>query len=564
MKAAPRLALTAAGLFATFAASGALAALGAQGTIRRAPPADVARIMVPALRGSERNIGVQGADAIRSRLSQDIPYKSLWVIQKNDIAATLEASGFDPNQPLSLNDAKELAKLVRADEFLDGTVSRVPAGYRFDLRLVLSRDPAYVQPIPAVEAGRLDLTAAAFSRELQQARKQLDAERTCTNALRDGKYDEAIAHAQRGIASYDKSTLARLCLANAYVLKKYPADSILRVTGAVLAIDSTSRLALGWAADAFKERGDTSRAIAAWSKLIALDPKNTRLVDAVVREIASSGRYDVVKPIIRDALAANPGDPSLMHLQFLILSASRDYKDAIAVGEQMVQTDTSLADAGYFVRLAGLYAADSQPQRSAEALAKGIAKFPGNVEMTQLLAQQQRNAGQIQQSIATLRSLPANTPRVQLLLAQAYVEMNQPDSALVALNAARAADSASAIAPFALSIGNNIYKAASAAKNKDDLKRAYAFLTLSDTLSPSPQAKLLAGLTSFSIGQVAATDAGKSKNCALAREAQEAFANASIYIPQGASVSQQAATTYMSYLQQFTPVVDNQVKQFCK
>ena len=564
MKAAPRLALTAAGLFAAFAASGALSALGAQGTIRRAPPADVARIMVPALRGSERNIGVQGADAIRSRLSQDIPYKSLWVIQKNDIAATLEASGFDPNQPLSLNDAKELAKLVRADEFLDGTVSRVPAGYRFDLRLVLSRDPAYIQPIPAVEGGRLDLTAAAFSRELQQARKQLDAEEACTNALRDGKYDEAITHAQKGIATYEKSTLARLCLANAYVLKKLPSDSILRVTSAVLAIDSTSRLALGWSADAYKERGDTSRAIAAWSKLIALDPKNTRLVDAVVREIASSGRYDVVKPIIRDAIAANPGDPSLMHLQFLILSASKDYKEAIAVGEQMVQTDTSLADAGYFTRLAGLYAADSQPQRSAEALARGIAKFPGNAEMTQLLAQQQRNAGQIQQSIATLRTLPAGTPRVNLLLAQAYVEMNQPDSALAALRTARTSDSASAIAPFALSIGNNIYRAAGPAKNKDDLKRALSFLSLSDTLSPSPQAKLLIGISSFTLGQIAATDAGKSKNCALAREAQEAFANASIAIPQGASVSQQAATQYMQYLQQFTPVVDNQVKQFCK
>ena len=563
MKAAPRQALTVAGLIAAFAASGALSVLGAQGTIRRAPPPDVARMMVPSLRGAEK-LGVQAADAIRSRLSQDIPFKSLWVIQKNDIAATLEASGFDPNQPLSLNDAKELAKLVRADEFLDGTVSRVPSGYRFDIRLVLSRDPAYVQPIPTVQGGRLDLTAAEFSRELQKARKQLDAEKTCTNDLRDNKLDEAVAEAQKGIIAYPRATLARLCLANAYVLKKLPADSILRVTNEVLAIDSTSRLALGWSADAYKAIGDTSKAIAAWTKLISLDPKNTRLVDAVVREIAGSGRVDVARPIIEQAVAANPGDPSLLKLQFLILSASKDYKKAIEVGQQMAATDTSMADVSYFQRMAALYAADSQPQKSAEIIATARNKFPGNVDLSLLLAQQQRAAGQIQQSIATLRTLPPTTPKVNLLLAQAYVEMNQPDSALLALRAAAPVDSAPSVAPYALSVGNNLYKAANTSKNRDDMQRAFTFLVFSDSLNATPQAELLAGISAFTVGQLAATEAGKTKSCDLAKTAQTAFANAAIYLPKGASVSQQAATTYMNYLGQFSPVVDNQVKQFCK
>ena len=563
MKAAPRQALTVAGLLAAVAASGALSVLGAQGTIRRTPPADVARMMVPSLRGAEK-LGVQGADAIRSRLSQDIPFKSLWVIQKNDIAATLEASGFDPNQPLSLNDAKELAKLVRADEFLDGTVSRVPSGYRFDIRLVLSRDPAYVQPIPAVEGGRLDLTAAEFSKELQKARKQLDAEKTCTNDLRDNKLDEAVAEAHKGIAAYPRATLARLCLANAYVLKKLPADSILRVTNEILGIDSTSRLALGWSADAYKATGDTSKAITAWTKLISLDPKNTRLVDAVVREIAGSGRVDVARPIIEQAVAANPGDPSLLKLQFLILSASKDYKKAIEVGQQMAATDTSMADVSYFQRMAALYAADSQPQKSAEIIATARNKFPGNVDLSLLLAQQQRAAGQIQQSIATLRTLPPTTPKVNLLLAQAYVEMNQPDSALIALRAAAPVDSAPSVAPYALSVGNNLYKAANTSKNRDDMQRAFTFLVFSDSLAATPQAELLAGISAFTVGQLAATEAGKTKSCDLAKTAQAAFANAAIYLPKGASVSQQAATTYMNYLGQFSPVVDNQVKQFCK
>ncbi len=219
MKAAHRQVLGSAGLFAALAVAGAFQELGAQGAVRRTPPPDVARIMVPALRGTEKSIGVQAADAIRSRLAQDISYRTLWVIQKNDIAATLEASGFDPAQPLSPNDAKELAKLLRADEYLEGTVSRVPAGYRFEGRLVLARDNALVQPLPPVEGARMDLLATQLSREVQAARKQIDDEAKCVAALRASNPDAAIAAAQAGIADYPNATLARLCLANAHVVK---------------------------------------------------------------------------------------------------------------------------------------------------------------------------------------------------------------------------------------------------------------------------------------------------------------------------------------------------------
>ena len=87
---------------------------------------------------------------------------------------------------------------------------------------------------------------------------------------------------------------------------------------------------------------------------------------------------------------------------------------------------------------------------------------------------------------------------------------------------------------------------------------------LADSLAPSENSKLLMGITAFTIGQMAATEAGKAKSCPLAKEAQEAFVTAQINLPMGANVAKEAVTQYMQYLQQFTPVVDNQVKQFCK
>ena len=564
MKAAHRQVLGSAGLFAALAVAGAFQELGAQGAVRRTPPPDVARIMVPALRGTEAKIGVQAADAIRSRLKQDISYRTLWVIEKNDIAATLEASGFDPNQPLTPNDAKELAKLLRADEYLEGTVSKVPAGYRFEGRLVLARDNALVQPLPPVEGARMDLLATQLSRELQSARKQLDDESKCVAALRATNPDAAITAAQAGIAQYPNATLARLCLANAHIVKKSSPDEIIRISEEVLKIHPRNKLALGWAADAYKEKGDQGKAIELYTELLGTDPTNTRLVEGIVNEIASAGEPGRAIPVIDRAVAENPGDPQLLQLQWRVLSAARNYKRAIQVGEQLPTADTSMSTVQYFQRMAALYVADSQPQKSAEVIARGLQKFPGDTDLRLLYAQQLRAAGQNQQAIAALQQMPPTTPRRNLMLAQTWIDMQQTDSALAALRAARTVDSASMVGPYALSEGNKIYRAANTAKNREDMLRAFAFVTLADSIAPTPNTKLLSGITSFLVGQMAATEAGKSKSCPLAKQAQDAFVNAQIYLPQGASAATEAVTQYMQYLQQFTPVVDNQVKQFCK
>src|SRR5215213_8084696 len=84
----PTMALAA--LVAAAAASGSPAGLGAQvqRTIQRQQ--DTPGMMIPAFRSpaGDKKLGVQAADAVRSRLMQDIAYKTLWQIPKQDIVAT--------------------------------------------------------------------------------------------------------------------------------------------------------------------------------------------------------------------------------------------------------------------------------------------------------------------------------------------------------------------------------------------------------------------------------------------------------------------------------------------
>src|SRR5205085_3589702 len=157
----------------------------------------------------------------------------LWVLPKQDITSNLEASGFPTTEALNMNDARALAQLLRGDVFLIGQVVKDTAGYRVDAQYVLTRDQSLVQPLVSAHVNKPEQAAGAISKAFQDAQKAFTAERNCVNLARDGKYDQAKAEAQKGIAAYPNTTLARICLANVLVTQKAPPDQILAVTNEV-------------------------------------------------------------------------------------------------------------------------------------------------------------------------------------------------------------------------------------------------------------------------------------------------------------------------------------------
>ena len=558
----------------SFVFAGALLAAAPRGDLLaqtgRQPDANTPRILVPTLRAADNKVGVQASDAIRSRLSQDFPYKQLWVIARADINGTLEASGYPVDRPLNPVDAVQLAKLLRADEFLDGRVDKTAdGGFRIKANLVLARDKDLVQPLPAVEAKRLDLAAMYLSREIQAARKQYAGERECINFARDQKFTEAIAAAERGIAAYPNATLARLCKASVLHIQKKPVDTVLAVANEVLRIDSLSRPALALAAEAYKAQGDCGRAMELWAEHLSTDPTNVRLQTNFVNEAAACGQAQRAIVVIDSAVARNPGDPQLLRLRFLILLSARDWRRAAAAGEDLARSDTAILDTIFYRRISAAYLADTQPQKAAEWVARGRQRFPQNTGIAALHAQMLKDAGQLPQSLAAWRQVVAldpKAPRAQVNVAQIFLDMKQPDSALVAFRQALAAgaDSVSFLGTYALSQGNTLRKLADSTKSRDDYRRALGWVQMADSLNPTPNSKLLVGLISYQIGVSAAQDAQKQNSCDLARMAQENFLAANIAIPQGGRDNPQVAGQIMQALGQYSPYADQLVKKLCK
>src|SRR5216117_2471990 len=130
--------------------------------------------MIPTLQSTEKGeLGVQAAEAIRNQLTKQTNLRDLVVVPKADIENSLRSSGYSTTEALAPGDAKALASLVRAPEYLEGTVAKTPSGYKIDARLIISQDMTKGQALPTAQGAKLDDAANQVARAIKDARRQI-------------------------------------------------------------------------------------------------------------------------------------------------------------------------------------------------------------------------------------------------------------------------------------------------------------------------------------------------------------------------------------------------------
>ena len=539
------------------------------------PGPDTPHILVTAFRGDVDG-GVKLADELRSRISSEYSTKTLYAISKKDIETTLVQSGYRPDSALSPNDIRELAKLVRGDEIIDGTVTKTASGYRVDARFFLPRDAALSQPLLSVESNDLGDVAKQIVREYDSARKQLAYNRECENAIRDRKIDVAIAAARRGIAQYPKSTLARLCLASAFQAWKTTADStkpwadsVLAITRDITTLDGRSKIAYQLQYDAYKQKSDTINSLRALVGLMNADPTNTTLRESVIAELVTSGKADIAVPTAKQLVTDNPGDPQYARTYWLVLRSARRFKESVPAGMAYVALDSAAADSNYYFRQVQDLGADSAYARAAEMAAKGFARYPKSATLLVLKAQNERKAGQLPAAKASLERALEVDPKVNgatLLLAQIASDLGNADDAIKAVKRDVAMDATNKDrdAGLLLSFGSTAYKAANVSKKDDDFKRAISYLKASDEVNPSVQAKFFMGVSSFALLQASGQRLQAGKTCAEAKETAEYLAMTNVNMAAGGSVSPENAKQILGATAQYQAFVDGSVKKYCR
>ena len=540
---------------------------------RQQPAADTPRILIATFRSpsAAANLGVDVAEAVRNRVQSETSIRQLYVLPRQDINNYLTSSGYKADSALSVSDLKELAKLMRADEILDGSVSKTPNGVRVDTRLMLARDVSLAQPLPPVDARDAGAAAKQIERELSEARKALPEYHKCEAALRDQKWNDAAVAARAGLAKDANSTLNNLCLMSAYQYGKMGPDSVLRVAEAVMKQDSTNTLAMRDAVDAYTAKADTTRAVQIMVRLARLDPT---VREPLVRMLGAMNKPELALPIVTEMLQDNPGDPQLLRMRFLLLSSAKDYKKALAAGEDWMKADTAAATADLYTRLIAIAAADSQPQVASQYAARAVQKFPTNGDLYMLYAQTLRKAGQLQQSLDAAKRAVEINPKVEngaLLVLATYNELKQPDSAFAwARRAAAAGVNKDEIGQGLLPFVGVAMKAAQDTTGKDAATirqawmSAYQLSSTVDSIAPSAQVKLYEGIASFQVGLNALQGLNKTRSCADAQLADDMWTASQIVLPQAAAFDKNTAGQLMGAISQYYPNIAPAKKALCK
>ena len=561
----------------------ALAALAFAG-IQPAHAQDAkARITVMTFQSQEKGTGAKAADELRNQLKDTFNPKDVYVLPTKDVNNTLEQSGFSASEPLAPNDEKALSNLLRADEYVTGTVNRAATGggYTVNARMVLARDNSLSQALPVATANKIDDAMDRVAKSVREAMKQLDGEHSCIAKARAGDIPGALAAARQGIAAYPQATLARLCSANAFYFQYGKAtthadsirlaDSVLTVTRLIAQQDPGSVAALRFNAELYKVIGDSTQARATLLALIRADPSNDKLITQIVNELAGSGHANDAIPLVKELLDRSPGDPQLLHTAFLVYLAANDWKSAVATGPELIRSDTAAADTMYFTRMAGAYTNLNQPNDAITTLQAGVQKYPLNSDLLLALASTLRKNNRAAEAVDVLkRSIAANpnNPRALLLLADSYAQANQQDSVAAILQRASSlpgADKAT-LAQYALAQGNNMYRAANQSKDRNQFLAAIKMLQLSDAIQPSVDAKFLTGVSAFSVAQSAYNESNTAKSCQLAQMARDNLALAQAGLQAGAADDKYKtpANQFLPVIAQFRPAADAQVKKLCK
>ncbi|HEX7547127.1 MAG TPA: hypothetical protein VF368_10385, partial [Gemmatimonadaceae bacterium] len=555
----------------------------------RPPNVNAPMLVVVTFKSADKKVGVDFAETVRDRITGDVSYRELQVQSKQNIDATLQASGYDMTAALTEGDANLLAKQLRADEYIEGTINKNAAGtgYTSEAWMVLTLDPSFVQPLGTFEASKLGDVASQISKAYQAAHKVYDDVQKCRNSRRENKFAEAMSAASAGIAKYPKSTMLRICEMATLADEKKPPVDVLKVAQEILQIDPKSKSALQAEVDAYdqlaelaKTAHDTVRAaeykdkkIATLASLLAADPTNTKLQQNVVYELAQSGKYDVALKIIRKAVEDNPGDVVFNKLYWQLLYAVKDYKTMVAVGEEMVKIDTSFADTTYFDRTIEAYRSDTAWAKAADAAARATQKYPRRADYWVQRGQLELRAGQVKQAVTSLRhalDIDPKTAGARLLIVSSLVDANEYDSAMVAMHEAlKAGENADRIGSFAVAIASRLFTAANAANPKTipSWQKVIPYAAYADSVSADRTTKNTAkfemGVSHYYLATLTYPDVVTQKSCDGAKQVQDYLIAASGELQFGGATNPAAVNQLMPAIQQMQTAVENAVKVFC-
>jgi tetratricopeptide (TPR) repeat protein len=553
------------------------------------------------VKGVDLKTGRRAGDALRDQIEKLVDKRAILVIDDYDIRDKMYRAGFNPDSTYTQNMIFSIGQSLRADEYVEGVVTRDAKGFRLQATVVLMRDKRLRQPLPAVTGVSIDEAAVTLAKHLNASLVQSVYMRRCENSLRELKGVNGVAASREAITKYPGAVLARICLVWALRQTNAPPSSVLDVAEQVLAADPNSFHAIESAAlslDSLKRR---DAAADMWLRLAATDTTNLELALRVINSLMMGGSPKRAEPFVLRLSDSDRENLRLAQQKWRVTFETKNWTRALEAGELMAKRDSAArGDSTFWLRLATVYRNTDKPFKAIETLAyavnafpndprlyslytqyvkseadtvlpRGLGLFPKSAELQALNARELRTRGKLAEAVEASRKaieLDSTMSQGELMVAQLEIELGRPDSALSALRRALArGEDSSMVAQFALAKGNTLYRAANGTHLSSDFALALRFLAFSDSVRPSVQSTFLKGATALGFAQAALTEApklaDKVESCRLAKLGGDMVPVARAGLQAGTEAYGDAAKQSLEYLAQLEPYVAPQVTAFC-
>jgi hypothetical protein len=496
----------------------------------------------------------QVATALRTRLAHLVSRRELEVVGTDTLEALLFNSGYRPDSALGESDTRDLARKMRADEVVRGSVIHHGSVIEVRLELRVTREWRWREPIRVVRATSMAAVADTLAGEIVRDRAQMAGLRRCENAASIGDLTGAAKVAERAIARDPVSTLTRTCLALVIRFNGVGADSLVRVTEAILAVDSTNIVAAVMRARNLEAVRSAGAAAEAWRSVIGLRPDSLELALEGVEELMRLQRPAMALDATRLLLGIHAPEPRLRRIAFRADVALGVWTDAAALGDSLDAEDPEFRDDSTYatrhieaLRVTGdslgALAKSARTVRQhpgdlvvylqylklvgseqVAALPRGVARFPDASELRVMVARSALSTGKKGDARAALDvAVRLDTLLTQgfLQIAELWFDDSQPDSALATVaRAPRTGTNAELLRTYAISRGRLAVQSATDSA-PEGWRLGLALFALADSVESREDSRGLLAVTTLQFARAALVDASKSRDCQQASRAND-------------------------------------------
>jgi tetratricopeptide (TPR) repeat protein len=546
----------------------------------------------------EPKIARRVGDEVRNRIARMGDKKELQVLEPYLIEREFALSDIPFDKQLGDRDLFDVARLMRVDEVLFGTVTVKPNEVSISAGLRLTRDWGQRQPLPVVRAATVADAAEKLANEVVRARGQLNPLRRCENAMHSRNQVNAIHFAEAGVKAYPTSTFARTCLLAGLLWVGERADSVLRVADQILGLDSLNILASVARASALQAVNRPADSERAWLRASDLRPDSVDLGVNATDALLKLPRPGSALALTKKYSAVDDREPRLKRLRFRAWYALSSWKEAVALGDSLDAADDTEFhdDSSYAVRYVdalrqtgdsiGALAISARSVKrypgdariysqyvaliggeTGAALPRGISRFPSEPEFYVIAAKNARDAGKRKEAIAATAAAVKADPSLSqgyLQMAELWFEEQLPDSALSILRRApRMGEGMEMLRSYAIGRGARVLRAA--ADTAMGVQRlAVSFLVLADSIESRDDSRSYVTAGMLQLARSELVLASTSRQCDAVKAADEYLVISEGFLARGVNTAANSTEGFKQAHDAMRTAIDNALKVLCK